>query len=239
MSNKKIRFLFLIILVLFLYFINNKKEESPNGIHIDSDHYPIHGIDLSEYSGNVNFSNLKNEVDIDFVYLRASAGKNYKDKNLERNYKNAISNEYLVGFYHYYRFNEDPIKQADFFLSCIKNKQNTLPYVIDVEDWGNKSGNKPKKEISKEIELYIKHVKEKTNSEIIIYTNESGYNTYVSEKLDEFEIWICSFKRDVKINNHWLFWQYSHKGKYKAIEGWVDLNTFNGGEEEWKEFLKR
>lgn len=238
MFRKVIIALSLVLLGGILYIFNNRNPDTPPGIEIDNYRYPILGIDLSEYSGKVNFSALKNEVDIHFVYLRTSAGQDYKDKNFEENYKHAVENKYLVGFYHYYRFNEDPINQAKFFMHQIEGKNQKLPLVIDVEDWGNKSGGKSISKISKEINLFINFIKENTQADVMIYTNESGHKTYIEDKINDTYIWICTFKQVKSLNINWLFWQYSHKGKYKAIEGWVDLNTFNGDEKEWEAFIK-
>lgn len=229
----------LMLLGIFIMILGSKcrSENKPHGIEIDRNEYPIFGIDLSEYSGNANFSKLKEEVKIDFVFLRVSAGKDYKDKLFEENYKKAIESGYTVGYYHYYRFNENPIEQADFFVNEIISKSQILPIVIDVEDWRNKKDGKSNDEIVEEIKLFINHVESKIQKEVIIYTNESSYNSYVHHKISGCEIWICSFKKDEKVNGDWLFWQYSHKGKFKAIDGWVDLNTFNGSIEDWNKFL--
>lgn len=236
--DKKLKIaLFLIFFFGVFYVFNHKKQNTPYGIEIDNYQYPILGIDLSEYSGNVNFSSLQNEVDVDFIYLRTSAGQDYKDQNFEKNYRNAIENKYLVGFYHYYRFNEDPIKQAEFFLQHIEDKRKSLPLVIDVEEWGNNPGGKTIGKISEEIKLFVSFIKKKIKINVMIYTNESGYKTYIENKIKDNYIWICSFKRDVKINNNWLFWQYSHKGKFRSVDGWVDLNTFNGDKKEWENFI--
>lgn len=239
---KRLVALFVISLLvegLVVMLITKKHSNQPHGIEIDEIEYPVFGIDLSEYSGKIDFKGLKEEKLIDFVYLRVSAGKDYKDKKFEKNYSEAIQNEFVVGYYHYYRFYEDPKSQADFFLEQISSKESVLPLVVDVEEWGNKTKGKSSGKIANDIEEFIRIVNSKIEKEVIIYTNESGYNTYVKNNIDNIPIWICSFSKKEKVDDKWLFWQFSHKGKLTSIEGWVDFNTFNGDRDKWAKYLKR
>ncbi|WP_196894258.1 glycoside hydrolase family 25 protein [Aureivirga marina] len=219
-----------------LLFYTNKKTYSPKGISIDKKEFPITGIDISNHSGKVNFKDLKKE-NLDFVFLKATEGNSFKDKSFEKYYENAIENDFVVGFYHFYRFDKDPIEQATFFLKQVKSKKHQLPLVIDVEEWGNKIV-KPKSEIIDDIEVFINHIEKEMNLKVMIYTNESGFKAYVKNRFKENLVWICSFKKGKKIEGKWKFWQHSHKGKFKSVQGWVDINTFNGSRVEWNAFLK-
>lgn len=236
----KITLLLLVLIILGVFYINYSKKEKvtiPLGIHIDKNTYPITGIDLSNHSGKVDFKKLKKEK-IDFIYFKVSEGENHKDKSFEKYYKSALKNDFLIGYYHFYRFDKNPIKQAHFFIKQLKGKKHSLPLVIDVEEWGNKI-NKPKKDIIKDIGVFIKTIEKLSNKKVMIYTNESGYKTYIQKQYDDYLTWICSFKKTIKIDNKWTLWQHSHKARYDSVEGWVDLNTFNGNQEQWDDFVKK
>jgi len=232
----------LIIVILILlagigYFISRNSQEQPNmpkGISINKSKYPITGIDLSNHSGEVDFAALKKE-NLDFVFLKVSEGETFKDKRFERNYANAIQEGFIVGFYHFYRFDRNPVKQADFFAREIKSREHRLPLVIDVEEWGNKIV-KSKDKIIEDIHTFIKRLEKLTELEVMIYTNESGYNTYIKKRFPDYKIWICSFKSPPP--TPWLFWQHSHKGKFDSVEGWTDINTFNGTRSDWEQFIQ-
>ncbi len=219
-----------------IYYVNR----GPNGIDINPDTYPVFGIDLSEYSGKVDFKRLKTEENIDFIYFRASAGNRYKDANVEKYYKQAKGQSIPIGFYHYYRFDEDPIAQARFFYQQVKGKKYRMPLVVDIEDWGNRSRGKSRTQIGIEIQRCLTHLDSLTKKKAILYTNSSGYKDYIKKhKKKSTPLWICSFSHGKKADNDWLFWQYSHKGKMDAVQGWVDKNTFHGSRKEWEAYLKK
>lgn len=234
----KITLLLLLIIILggYIYYSKKEKINTPLGIHIDKNTYPITGIDLSNHSGKVDFKKLKKES-IDFIYFKVSEGENHKDKSFEKYYQNALKNDFLIGYYHFYRFDKNPIKQAQFFVKQLNGKKHRLSLVIDVEEWGNRII-KPKKQIIKDIGIFITMVEKLSNKKIMIYTNESGYKTYIKKEYADYATWICSFKKTTKINDKWTLWQHSHKARYDSVEGWVDLNTFNGSREQWNLFLK-
>lgn len=154
---------------------------------------------------------------------------------METNYQNA-KGKLPLGFYHFFRFNKKGQSQAQNFLRNIKKKRSNLPLVIDVEEWGNQS-NKPKDEVIHEIHNFIRYLQKQTKQKIIIYSNESSYNTYISGHFDTYDVWICSFSSQPKIKKKWLLWQHSHKGKFDGADGWIDINTFNGNRAEFTKAL--
>jgi lysozyme len=224
--------LILIVGILWLY----RYYYMPKGIEIDKTRYPITGIDVSAHSGKIDFDTIKKQ-NIDFVYIKATEGGDYVDKNYKTNYVNAKQRGIPVGFYHFFRFNVSGKKQADNFLQAIQGNITNLPLVLDVEEWGNKTKKQPK-EIIKEIECFVKEIEVKGNDSIMFYTNEKGFWKYIRGNFEKNKIWICSFSKQPDIDKIWTFWQHSHKGKLKGAEGLVDINTFNGSREEWDSYIK-
>ena len=72
----------------------------------------------------------------------------------------------------------------------------------------------------------------------IIYTNVEGYKRYIDGYFPEYEIWICRICTEPQ-NDHWSFWQYSHKGTVRGIKTKVDLNTFNGSKEDFIDYINK
>jgi lysozyme len=210
----------------------------PEGIEIDKKRYPVNGFDVSRHTGKIDFKKFKSAFPgpVDFVYIKATEGKNFVDKNFSTNYKNVRKNRIPVGAYNFFNFNVSGTKQADNFLKAIRGKKFDLPLVVDVEEWGNRP---PFDEavIVKEIAAFVKTVEKCVNTRMVFYSNESSYRRYLEGRFDN-PIWICSFKPNPKIDKKWLFWQHSHRGKFAGAEGWVVLNTFNGSRQEWESYLK-
>lgn len=219
-----------IIITYRMFFI-------PNGISIDKNKFPITGIDISAHTGKIDFDRILTQ-EIDFVYLKVTEGENFIDPKFNENYSNVNIKKIPVGFYHFFRFNKGGQIQANNFLKNIKDKKTNLPLVIDVEEWGNVSS-KSKEEIVSEISKFVKTVEKKTETKIMIYSNESSYKKYIEGFFDKNEIWICSFSKKPNIDKNWTFWQHSHKGKFDGADGWVDINTFNGTKKEWNKYLKK
>lgn len=227
--------IFLITIVVFLL----KSPLVPGGIDIDKKRYPVNGFDVSRHTGKIDFKKFKSGFPgkVDFVYIKATEGRNYVDKNFSINYKNARKNDIPVGAYHFFKFHAPGAEQAGNFLKAIRGKKFELPLVLDVEEWGNRP---PFNEdaIVKEITAFVAIVEKCVNARMVFYSNESSYRRYLEGRFDN-PIWICSFNPKPKIDKKWLFWQHSHRGKFPGAEGWVDLNTFNGSRVEWEKFMNR
>ncbi len=217
-----------IILIYRWFFI-------PSGIEIDKAKYPITGIDISKHTGKIDFQKIKTQS-FEFVFLKATEGENYIDEKFETNYSEAKSSKIPVGAYHFFRFNKSGKVQAKNFFSSINGKSFDLPYVLDIEEWGN-IGQAKKVDIVSEISTFIREIEEKTSKKVMIYTNENGFKEYILGNFDDKEIWICSFNEPPNIKNKWTFWQHSHKGKIESAEGFVDINTFYGDKKEWEKYL--
>ena len=219
-----------IALIYRIFFI-------PSGIEIDKKKYPITGIDVSKHSGKIDFKKVQSES-IDFIIIKATEGENYVDEMFEKNYIGAKQNAIPIGVYHFFRFNKSGKNQAENFLSKIKGKRFDLPFVLDIEEWGNIT-TETTNEVIFQINEFIILVKKVSGERIMIYTNESSYNKYVKENFDKNDIWICSFSKKPTISKQWTLWQHSHKGKFDFAPGWIDINTFNGNRDEWNRYLRR
>lgn len=51
--------------------------------HPSKDAYPVRGVDVSHYQGNIDWKVLS-EQDIQFAYIKATEGDNFIDKNFLR-----------------------------------------------------------------------------------------------------------------------------------------------------------
>jgi lysozyme len=209
----------------------------PSGIEIDKLKYPVTGIDVSKHTGKIDFQKV-NKQSIDFIFMKSTEGENYKDETFENNYLGAKESGIPIGTYHFFRFNKSGKSQANNYLTAIEGKKFDLPCVLDIEEWGNQT-KKTREEIINEIDTFINLVEKKAGVNLMIYTNENGYNKYIKETFRNKDIWICSFNKKPNINKKWMFWQHSHKGKFNFADGWVDINTYNGNRTEWNKYLER
>lgn len=205
-------------------------------IEISAEEYPISGIDVSNHNGKINFRRMAAD-DVDFVYIKASEGVDFRDLRFSANCDSAGNAGLKVGAYHFFRMNGDGRLQSANFLASISGKMLDLPLVIDVEDWGNESAESietVKRNLSDMIACL-----EAAGRRVMIYTNKDGYDNYIKDGFSHCDLWICTFRHPSKVKNFdWKILQYSHWGEVDGINGEVDLNVFNGTCEQWEAWLQ-
>ena len=198
-----------------------------------SDGYDLYGVDLSAHNGNVDFGRLKS-AGIDFVILKASEGRDFRDSFFKANYNKAVADSLYVGAYHFFRFDVDGISQAENFMEAVSGLKLDLPLAIDVEENGN-----PYVFVKSKVVRQLQDMVDEliaNEYDVMFYTNKAGYDKFIRGNFDDFPLWICSFTlpgEDVE----WTIWQYSHWGNVDGVEGDVDLNLFYGNFTQWMHWI--
>lgn len=197
------------------------------------------GIDISQYQGIINWQKVKTieeKVPITFVIIRATAGKNKRDIYFTYNWRESKKMKYIRGAYHYYRPNENSIKQADYFIKNVSLQNGDLPPILDIESISTiQSIENLKIGIKRWLDKIENHYKVKP----IIYTGDSFYKTYLNNnEFNKYTLWIANYNNiDQPLNKNWKIWQFSEKGKIIGISEFVDLNVVNGDLKKLKELL--
>lgn len=221
-----------VILVFSCVWVWNQYLKTPP--YVDPARYPVRGIDISSHNGEIDFKAVKKDG-IEFAFIKASEGTDFKDKNFTTNYKNARKAGIKTGAYHFFRFDKDGVDQAINFLRATGNRRLDLGIAIDIEQQGNPE-NVDSTLIADRLTSMVEYLN-LLGYRVTLYTNRSGYEKFLMGTFPGHPLWICSFS-DHPIDADWTFWQYDHHGKINGIKGDVDLNTFNGSREDWEEHLK-
>jgi len=187
------------------------------------------GIDVSEFQGKVDWDEveiLEEKYPVKFVFIRATAGNDRVDGQFKRNWGGAKENKILRGAYHYYRPNENSIEQANLFIKTVKLQKGDLPPVLDIEKLPK---NQPLDSLKKGLKRWLNKVEKHYQVRPIIYTGESYYDDFLKEEFGEYLFWIANynFYRE-KIEDDWLFWQFTEKASLPGIKHRVDVNIYNG-----------
>ncbi|NLR92677.1 glycoside hydrolase family 25 protein [Flammeovirga agarivorans] len=212
-------FFFLIFIIGILFTVTWRKKPG----------YTVHGIDVSYYQKQVNFSKVVDDG-FSFVIIKATEGDYLKDRNFAVNWNAARHDQLIRGTYHFFRADIDPIKQANWFVKHVKLLPGDLPPVLDVETTENVSIPLLRERMT----IWLNLVEKKFGIKPIIYTNLSFYNDYLStsKALTKYPIWIAAYSKffspRLEGKNKWMIWQYDDNGSAKGIEGPVDLNVFQG-----------
>ena len=187
------------------------------------------GIDVSENQGIISWTyvdTLENKYPIDFVFIRATVGKDRQDYQFEQNWLGAKKNKMIRGAYHYYRPNENSLEQARLFIETVTLNKGDLPPVLDIEKLPK---NQSIANLKIGLKRWLKAVESHYGVKPIIYTGERYYDDFLKEEFSDYLFWIANynFYRE-EIDSHWLFWQFTEKASVPGIKGNVDVNIYNG-----------
>jgi lysozyme len=243
-SSKFYGFVFFAIITIFLYskrtaiayyfsFKTNKNIVETRNVplnkvletHIDK----VFGIDISEYQNHIDWSeinDLEGGYPIDFVFIRATAGRNKKDKLFPKYWTKAKKSRLITGAYHYYRPNENSIEQAENFITTVKLKKGDFPPVLDIEKL-------PKGQSIDSLKVGLKRwllkVEKHYGVKPIIYSSESYYYDFLKDDFEDYLFWIANYTAYyTEIDSDWIIWQISENAKANGIRGRVDVNVYNG-----------
>ena len=246
MQNKQINKKYLIISVLFgsvivlligyeTFFLNAGGEKSALfKTHEEKifENYKsrIFGIDISHYQGEVEWGKLKgfnNGTDISFIIMRAAIGEDEEDLEFATNWKSAKEHAVIRGVYHYYRPDENSIKQADNFINIVELEKGDLPPVLDIEAISNVQTTSS---LKKGLKKWLNKVEEHFGVKPIIYTSDSYYKDFLSDStFKNYTFWIANFNKVKQpVHENWKIWQFSKTGRIDGINHDVDFNVFRG-----------
>lgn len=179
----------------------------------------MRGIDIYSGDGTVDFNAVK-AAGIDIVYIKATEGVSYTDSTDKDFYNRAKAAGLKVGFYHFLR-NNDPIAEANHFISAVQGLSVDCKYSIDVEVTLGQSVY----QISNNVKQFADYLISK-GYEICIYTYTSFYLESLNNTVKSYPIWIADY-RNTEPNIVNVGWQYSETGSVHGVNSNCDLDNFN------------
>jgi len=189
-----------------------------------------YGIDISQYQGIISWSKV-NSINgankIQYVIIRATAGKNHRDSFFTSNWRETKKYSYLRGAYHYFRPNENSTLQAQNFINNVKLSSGDLPPILDIE---KVSQIQSKENLIKGITNWLKIVESHYGVKPIIYSGAHFYNDNLKENFHDYKLWVANYNKleNPLKSRDWTMWQFSDNGTAAGIKGPVDLDLFKG-----------
>lgn len=176
---------------------------------------------------------------ISFIYIKSTEGKSLLNPYYKKDYQSAKAAGYKVGTYHFFTTLTPAAQQAHYFLEHSYVKKGDFPPVLDVEPTHAQimrmGGTK---ELFSAIRTWLHIVERATGRRPVLYISQIFVNRYLPEAPDikrNYHIWISrygEYKPGVKL----IYWQLSPDGSVKGIHGKVDINVFNGYQDEFERF---
>lgn len=225
----------------------------------------IYGLDISRYQHekgrkrfNIDWKNLRivglghrisnlrvnGVVDypVSFVYIKSTEGISIKNRYFMSDYTMARRQAIATGAYHFFSTRQSPLAQATYFLQNSCFRRGDLPPMLDVEPSDAQivsMGGAPV--LFDNIRKWLKHVEAHVGVRPILYVNQRFIKKYLDQAPDlkhDYHVWIARYG-EYKPDVHLTFWQLSADGRVRGIHSEVDLNVFNGYQNQWDDFLHR
>ncbi len=203
----------------------------------------VPGIDVSHWNGKIDWKKVRGDG-IRYAFIKATEGDTYEDDTFPPNWKGAKSVAILRGAYHFFRPNIDPKKQADLFISYVKDTGDLgeLPPALDLEV----QDGQPNHVIISRTKTWLDRVESQLGKRPLIYSSP-GFLQYQFSELGggppawakDYDLWLANYEPTPWLPPgwpRWKFWQHSKTGNVNGINELVDLDWFNGTLDELFEY---
>ena len=219
------------LLILLFCAVKTKKLQINRWIVSDRD---VIGADISEYQADVDMSALM-EQGIDFIYIKATEGSGHVDSRFDDNWENAQECGLPAGAYHFFSFDSPGEMQADNYIQAVGSLEGKLIPAVDVEYYGDKKENPPKREdVVRELRAFLDALEKEYHVRPLIYCSGDVYEKYILKDFREYPRWVRSIYYPVtfEAGGNWVVWQYCDTAELEGYEGGercIDLNVLNRG----------
>jgi lysozyme len=209
----------------------------------------VPGIDVSYWNAGIDWPKVR-AAGQRFTFIKASEGDGYLDPTFDDNWRGAKTGGLLRGAYHFFRANADAKKQANKFIDYVNsmNDPGELPPVLDLETADGQSRDK----IISRAKTWLDLVEAAFKLKPIIYSGLYFLQDHFSEVgggppvwAKDYPLWLAQYPSqyvpamEPSLPRGWFkwnFWQYSEKGRVNGINANVNLDVFNGSQEDLYKF---
>lgn len=201
----------------------------------------IKGIDVSHWQGYINWYSVAS-WDYKFAFIKATEGTAFKDAKFPVNWAGAKEAGLYRGAYHFWREAGDYGIQALNFKNYVGKDIGEIYPVLDLEDkYAPKGGTTPSK-----VKACLDKIEEYFERKPIIYTGAWWWNAWmkpVPSWTQDYDLWVAHYTTAYNPIipagwNIWKLWQYTSQGKVDGINGNVDINRFNGSEQDFRKYIE-
>lgn len=226
-----------VITVVGILAINKKISITP----LLAGRFAVNGIDVSHYQGTIDWPTLAKQ-DIDFAFIKATEGSSHVDERFLANWQAAGETDLYIGAYHFFSFDSEGKKQAQFYIDTVGSLEGKLVPMVDVEFYGDKRKNPPpKEEVARQLRELLAVLEEHYQVKPVIYTTYQAYCRYIKDEFAAYPLWIRNvYYRPILTANTWTFWQYTDTEVlegYQGAEKYIDRNVFRGTEEDLQNLM--
>lgn len=177
-----------------------------------------------------------------FVFIKSTEGTTVFNRYYAADLAAARRHGIPTAPYHFFSTRTSGARQAAFFIKKSRLPQATLPPMLDVEpSHAQIKAMGGEQALFREMLIWLRAVERASGRRPVLYISQMFVNRYMPAApaaLRDYEVWIArygEFKPYIRL----LFWQLSQDGRVAGIHGDVDINVYNGTQEDWAHFMRR
>ena len=206
--------------------------------------YPVHGIDVSKFQGDIDWNAVASSG-VKFAYIKATEGGDHLDDRFQANWQGSRDAGIPHGAYHFVYWCRPPMEEMAWFEQVAPVEQDALPPVLDVE--ATPTSRTCHRHLTQEaaiaeMKVMLEEMESHYGKRPIIYTTVDFYEAILSDgAFMDYPIWVRSTKYHPTVKyggRPWAFWQYQSDAYVSGIQPKVDRNAFFGTKAQWEAFLK-
>lgn len=206
------------------------KSSSAESIQTSAQLRELKGIDVSAYSGEIDWKKVKNSG-VEFAMIRVGgrgwgeSGALYADDSALKNLREAKDNDVLVGAYFYSQAisDEEAREEAQYALSLLDGEKLDLPLAYDFEYVKDDEARTDEITIEQRngfSDAFCEEIK-KAGVEPMVYSYTEDIEKGVKT---DYPLWLADYEN--KSSAEYAMKQYSTEGKIDGISGSVDLDIY-------------
>jgi lysozyme len=212
------------------------------GLPYPSD-YPIHGIDVSKYQGDIDWDKVK-ASGVKFVWIKATEGGDHTDEKFAANWAGAKAAGIPHGAYHFVYWCRSPAEEIAWFEQNVPVEDDALPPVLDVEptpDSPTCRRHLERESTIADMKIMLEEMERHYGRRPVIYTSVDFYEAILADgAFPDYQLWVRSTRHHPSVrygSRKWHFWQFQADGYTPGIVGHVDQNAFYGSQAQWQAYL--
>lgn len=161
---------------------------------------------------------------VSFVFIKATEGATFRDRDFARNWKDAGRTDLRRGAYHFFRSSRDGELQAAFFIETVGELRfRDLPPVLDIETVHPGCS---RETLNERALQWLRTVGKHYGRTPVVYTGDSFLQDWLDEEITaHYPIWIARYGRRRPDFEGWRFWQCTDRAVVSGIPEPVDLNV--------------
>lgn len=185
------------------------------------------GIDVSKYQKKIDWKKVASEG-VEYAFIRVgcrgygSSGTLIEDEYFAANAKGATDNGIKIGAYFFSQAvsEAEAEEEAKMVVDALKDYNVTYPVAIDIERVDNQKARQDALSVEGRTQVCIafcEYIKKAGYIPMVYGDSETFSELLDSEKLADYDFWICQTDGRMTFPYEFAVWQYSHKGNISGI----------------------